>query len=126
MDAVARALVEPHRRRILRLIRDEERTVGDIAAQFDISRPAVSQHLRVLEEAELVNVRPDGTRRWYRARPEGLAELRDWIEDVWSHRLVDLKREVEQEMWRRRRPGSPPSDTGGHADHPTHHEGDHS
>lgn len=103
MDAVAKALVEPHRRQILRLVRDDERTVGQIAEHFDISRPAISQHLRVLEDAALVTIRPDGTRRWYRARPEGFGELRSWIEDFWSGQLVDLKREVEQEMWRRRR-----------------------
>ena len=102
MDAVARALVEPNRREILRLVRDEERTAGEIAEHFSISRPAVSQHLRVLEEADLVTIRPEGTRRWYRARPEGLDELRSWIEEFWSSQLVDLKREVEQEMWRRR------------------------
>lgn len=103
MDAVAKALVEPHRREILRLVRDEEHTVSDIATHFDISRPAISQHLRVLEEAELVTMRPEGTRRWYRARPEGFGELRSWIEEFWSAQLVDLKREVEQEMWRRQR-----------------------
>ena len=103
MDAVARALVEPNRREILRLVRDEEHTVSEIATHFEISRPAISQHLRVLEEAELVTMRPEGTRRWYRARPEGLGELRGWIEGFWSAQLVDLKREVEQEMWRRRR-----------------------
>ena len=103
MDAVARALVEPNRREILRLVRDEERTVGEIAEHFDVSRPAISQHLKVLEEAELVTIRPEGTRRWYRARPEGLGELRGWIEEFWAAQLVDLKREVEQEMWRRKR-----------------------
>lgn len=104
VDAVARAVAEPHRRQILRLVRDEERTVGQIAEHFEISRPAVSQHLRVLEEADLVNVRPDGARRYYRARPDGLAELRLWIDEFWTHQLSDLKREVEQEMWRRRTP----------------------
>lgn len=103
MDAVARALAEPNRREILRLVRDEERTVGQIAENFTVSRPAISQHLRVLEEAELVTIRPEGTRRFYRARPDGLGELRGWIEGFWSQQLVDLKREVEQEMWRRQK-----------------------
>lgn len=111
MEAVAKALVEPNRREILRLVRDEEHTVSDIAKHFDISRPAISQHLRVLEEAELVTMRPEGTRRWYRARPEGLNELRSWIEEFWSTQLVDLKREVEQEMWRRRTPESDTEET---------------
>lgn len=102
MDAVARALAEPNRREILRLVRDDEQTVSQIAEHFSVSRPAISQHLRVLQEADLVTIRPDGTRRFYRARPEGLAELRVWIEGFWSQQLTDLKREVEQEMWRRR------------------------
>ena len=102
MDAVARALAEPNRREILRLVHDDEMTVGAIAARFPISRPAISQHLRVLEEASLVDVRPIGTRRFYRARPDGLVELRGWLDRFWSDRLVDLKREVEQEQWRAR------------------------
>lgn len=101
MDDVARALAEPNRRAILRLVRDDELTVGEIAEHFPISRPAISQHLRVLEEADLVQIRPAGTRRYYRARPEGLGELRGWIEGFWSERLTNLKREVEQEHWRR-------------------------
>lgn len=78
-------------------MRDRERTAGDIATHFPVSRPAVSQHLRALEEAKLVTVRLDGTRRWYRARPEGLAELRRWLESMWSDGLRDLKRAAEQE-----------------------------
>lgn len=101
VDAAARALAEPNRRAILELIRDDERTVGQISEHFSISRPAISQHLRILEEADLVDVRPEGTRRWYRARPDGLVELRAWIDGFWSHQLLDLKREVEQEVWRR-------------------------
>jgi DNA-binding transcriptional ArsR family regulator len=99
MDAAVRALAEPTRREILRLVRDDERTAGDIAKAFPISRPAVSQHLRVLEEAELVDVRRDGTKRWYRARPEGLAELQTWLTSMWTDQLADLKRAAEQEEW---------------------------
>lgn len=95
VDAAARALAEPNRRAILRLVRDEELTVGEIASKFDISRPAISQHLRVLQEADLVDIRPAGTRRYYRARPDGLRELRAWLDEFWDHRLTDLKREVE-------------------------------
>jgi DNA-binding transcriptional ArsR family regulator len=102
VDAAARALAEPHRRAILRLVRDREMTVTEIAGHFDISRPAISQHLRILGEADLVDVRPEGTRRHYRARPEGLRELRGWLDEFWSSRLDDLKREVEQERWRTR------------------------
>lgn len=111
MDAVARALAEPNRREILRLVRDEERTVSQIAEHFTVSRPAISQHLRVLEEAELVTIRPEGTRRFYRARPDGLGELRSWIEGFWSQQLADLKREVEQEMWRRKKSDRKESDS---------------
>ena len=84
MDAAARALAEPRRRDILQLVRDDERTVSDIADHFDVSRPAISQHLRVLADAELVSIRPEGTRRFYRARPEGLSELHQWLEGFWT------------------------------------------
>jgi DNA-binding transcriptional ArsR family regulator len=100
VDTALRALAEPTRRRILRLVRDRERTAGDIAAHFDVSRPAVSQHLRVLEDARLVTVRRDGTRRWYRARPEGLGELQRWLQTMWVDRLGDLKRAAEREARR--------------------------
>jgi DNA-binding transcriptional ArsR family regulator len=97
MDSALRALAEPTRREILRLVRDRERTSGEIAAHFDVTRPAVSQHLRALEEAKLVTVRRDGTRRWYRARPEGLREVHRWIESMWRDGLHDLKRAAERE-----------------------------
>jgi DNA-binding transcriptional ArsR family regulator len=102
MDAAMRALAEPTRRDILRLVRDEEHTAGDIAKAFPISRPAVSQHLRVLEEAQLVDVRREGTKRWYRTRPEGLAELQGWLSSMWAGQLADLKRAAEQEEWPKR------------------------
>ncbi len=94
-----RALAEPTRREILHLVRDEEHTAGEIAEHFPISRPAVSQHLRILEDAELVAVRRDGTRRWYRARPEGLAELEAWLTELWAGDLARLKEAVEREVW---------------------------
>jgi DNA-binding transcriptional ArsR family regulator len=97
MDSALRALAEPTRREILRLVRDRERTSGEIAAHFDVTRPAVSQHLRALEEAKLVTVRRDGTRRWYRARPEGLREVHRFIESMWQGSLRDLKRAAERE-----------------------------
>src|SRR6266481_1945520 len=99
VDAAMRALAEPTRREILRLVRDDEHTAGEIAARFPISRPAVSQHLRALEEAELVTVRREGTRRWYRARPEGLAELAGWLTTMWADGLAELKQAAEQEEW---------------------------
>ena len=94
-----RALAEPTRREILALVRDEEHTAGEIAENFPISRPAVSQHLRILEDADLVAVRRDGTRRWYRARPEGLAELQEWLTEMWATDLQRLKQAVEREVW---------------------------
>ena len=69
MEAALKAIAEPRRRQILTLVRDEELSAGEIAAQFDVSRPAVSQHLAVLKEAGLVDERRNGTRRMYRARP---------------------------------------------------------
>lgn len=99
MDAAARAVAEPTRREILRLVRDGERTATEIASHFTTSRPAISQHLRVLSDAELVTVRSEGTRRYYRARPEGLAELAEWMREFWSESLHSLKLEAEREHW---------------------------
>ena len=97
MEATLKAIAAPRRRRILALVRDDELTAGEIASHFDVSRPAVSQHLNVLKEAGLVNERRNGTRRLYRARPEGLAELRDFLEEFWDERLTVLKQEAERE-----------------------------
>jgi DNA-binding transcriptional ArsR family regulator len=95
-DLVARALGDGTRRGILRLVRDDELPAGDLARQFaGISRPAVSQHLRVLHDAGLVSMRRDGNRRMYRARTEGLAEVWQFIDDMWSDRLARLKRALE-------------------------------
>jgi len=96
MDAALRAIAEPNRRRILVLVRDDELSAGEIAAHFDVTRPAVSQHLTVLREAGLVSERRDGTRRLYRARAEGLEELRKFLEDFWDERLARLKAEAER------------------------------
>ena len=98
MDAATRALAEPTRRQILQLVRDEERTVSNLADQFTISRPAISQHLKVLQDADLVNVRSEGTRRYYRARPEGLAELTEWLDGFWTSSLRRLATEVESDQ----------------------------
>jgi DNA-binding transcriptional ArsR family regulator len=92
-----RAIAEPRRRAILRLVRDEERSAGDIASHFEVTRPAVSQHLSVLKEAGLVSERRNGTKRLYRARPEGLVELRQFLDELWGERLEALKREAERE-----------------------------
>ena len=97
MEAALKAIAGPRRRQILALVRDGELAAGEIAAHFDVTRPAVSQHLNVLKEAGLVSERRNGTRRLYRARPEGLAELKEFLEEFWDERLVALKREAEKE-----------------------------
>ena len=97
METALKAIAAPRRRQILALVRDDELTAGAIASHFDVTRPAISQHLNVLKEAGLVSERRNGTRRLYRARPEGLAELREFLEDFWSDRLDALKREAEKE-----------------------------
>jgi DNA-binding transcriptional ArsR family regulator len=102
VDAALRAIAEPRRREILDLVRTRERAAGDIAAHFDVSRPAISQHLGVLEDAGLVSVRRDGNHRWYRARPEGMAELREYLDGFWTTHLASLKDVAEQEERRRR------------------------
>ena len=102
MEAALKAIAEPRRRRILALVRDGELSAGEIAAHFDVSRPAVSQHLNVLKEAGLVSERRNGTRRLYRARPEGLVELKAFLEGFWDERLDALKREAERKERRKR------------------------
>lgn len=97
MDAVLQALAAPTRRQILALVRDQERSASEIAASFDVTRPAISQHLTLLKEAGLVDVRAVGTRRLYRARPEAFGELRRWLDAFWADRLADLKYVIEQE-----------------------------
>ncbi len=92
-----KAIAEPRRRAILRLVLDDELSAGEIASHFDVTRPAVSQHLTVLKEAGLVDERRNGTRRLYRARPEGLAELKAFLEEFWDEKLAALKREAERE-----------------------------
>lgn len=80
----------------------DELPAGAIAAHFgDVTRPAVSQHLRTLREAGLVAERREGTRRLYRARPEGLAELREFLDGFWDERLGVLRREAELEERRK-------------------------
>jgi DNA-binding transcriptional ArsR family regulator len=97
VEAALKAIAEPNRRRILRLVWDAELSSGEIASHFDVTRPAVSQHLTVLKEAGLVDERRNGTRRLYRARPEGLAELKQFLEEFWGDRLETLKQEAERE-----------------------------
>src|SRR5687768_8005317 len=93
-DAVFRAVSDPTRRAILELLRTDERTAGDLAAPFSMSRPAISQHLKVLRDAELVSVRSEGRVRVYRLNPLPLHLLFDWsalFEDFWRTRLDHLR-----------------------------------
>jgi len=94
-DAVLRALAEPRRRAILQLVAHDELAAGEIASAFEITRPAVSQHLTVLKNAGLLHERRDGTRRFYRARSEGLLGLRDVLEDIWAASLDVARQLVE-------------------------------
>ena len=103
LDAALRAVADPTRRAILRLVRDDELAAGEIARCFpEMSRPAVSQHLRVLVDAGLVDVRPEGNRRLYRWRPEGLRDAATFLDEMWSDGLSRLKAAAEREEWRER------------------------
>lgn len=98
MSAYA-ALAEPHRRQILDLLRDGEHAAGDLVEHLGLSQPGVSKHLKVLREAGLVDVRPDGKRRLYTLRPEPLAEVDQWLKPYrafWSQRLDALERHLEE------------------------------
>jgi DNA-binding transcriptional ArsR family regulator len=96
-DEALRALAEPRRRAILRLVAHDELAAGEIAAAFDVTRTAVSQHLTVLKNAGLLAERRAGTRRLYRARPEGLDGLRQFLDDLWASSLDTARRLVEAE-----------------------------
>ena len=103
MESALRAIAEPNRRRILQLVADGERSAGDIASAFSITRPAVSQHLSVLKGAGLVSERREGTRRMYSVRTEGFDDLRTFLETFWGDGLERLKIAAEHEEGRRRR-----------------------
>jgi DNA-binding transcriptional ArsR family regulator len=92
-------LADPNRRRILDLLRDEPRSVGELVDALGISQPGTSKHLRVLREAGLVRVRKDGQRRWYELRTEPLAELIQWVEPyrrLWAGHLDALERHLDE------------------------------
>ncbi len=96
-DAAFKALAEPRRRAILELVLDSELQAGEIAARFDVSRPAISQHLTVLKGAGLVVERREGTRRLYRADPDGLIGLKRFVDRFWATGLARLKDAAERE-----------------------------
>lgn len=91
------ALGDPSRRRVFKLLAERPRSVTEIADGLPISRPAVSQHLRVLKQARLVRVRSEGTRRIYQVDPEGLAALREELDGFWDKALANFKQIAEQE-----------------------------
>ena len=103
MEEAIRAIAEPNRRRILQLVSGGELSAGEIASRFEITRPAVSQHLGVLREAGLVSERREGTRRLYSLRPEGFDDLKSFLEAFWDQGLERLKEAAELEEGRRRR-----------------------
>ena len=102
IDQTLHALAEPRRREILGLLANGELAAGAIAARFDVTRPAVSQHLAVLRAAGLVSARRDGTRRLYRARPAALRPLRAWLDGFWDDGLERLRVAAEAEAERGR------------------------
>jgi DNA-binding transcriptional ArsR family regulator len=94
---VFQAIAESRRREILRLLRDRELSVGEVASRFDVTQPAISQHLKVLKSAGLVTERRDGTRHIYRARREGLGDLHEFLADFFGEGLERLKQAAEAE-----------------------------
>ncbi len=96
------ALGDPTRRAVLEELRDGPRAVGEIAARLPVSRPAVSQHLRVLKEAGLVTERQNGTQRLYRVNPDGLADLREYLSRFWEEALASFKAAAEKEERRKK------------------------
>ncbi|MFG1998176.1 ArsR/SmtB family transcription factor [Spirillospora sp. NPDC048911] len=98
MASTFEVLAEPRRREILDLLRDGERLVGDLVERLALAQPTVSKHLKVLRGAGLVEVRQDAQRRWYRLRPEPLAEIDEWLAPyrrMWTHSLDALERHLD-------------------------------
>jgi DNA-binding transcriptional ArsR family regulator len=98
---VFEAIAQPTRREILRLLADGERSAGDVVSRFKLTQPAISQHLKVLREAGLVNERPEGTRRLYSIRPEGLRDLHGFLAEILPAGLERLKDAAEAEQKRK-------------------------
>ncbi|MHA1555053.1 MAG: ArsR/SmtB family transcription factor [Alphaproteobacteria bacterium] len=95
---VLTALADPTRRQIFEALRTQPRTVGELARDQPVSRPAVSQHRKVLESARLVSVEPQGTRRLYLIRREGLEDLRRYVESFWSDVLSAYGAEIARQV----------------------------
>ena len=101
VDEALKALVEPRRREIMRLLALSEMSSGEVASHFDVTGPAISQHLGVLVKAELVTVRREGRRRLYRAVPSGIEEVREYLAGFWATGLERVEAEAEAEERRR-------------------------
>src|SRR5215469_8641095 len=97
-DSALAALADPTRRQLFERLKSGPRPVGAIAHGMPVSRPAVSQHLKVLKEAGLVADRPEGTRRVYYIDPKGLGALREWLDQLWDESLVAFQAEVEEQV----------------------------
>src|SRR5437868_9868578 len=98
MQDTLEALADPRRRRILELVKATEMPAGAIAGAFpDVTRPAISQHLKVLKAANLLSERREGTKRLYRARPEGLLDVREYLDLFWDDRIERLRQAAERE-----------------------------
>ena len=95
-DTALRAIAHPRRRQMLRLVTDSEHTSSDLAKRCRLTRPAASQHLKILRDADLVSVRSDGNRRLYRLRDDRLAEVLAMLEDFWGDRLNRLRRDLNR------------------------------
>lgn len=91
------ALADPTRREVFERLAKGPRSVGEIAEGLPVSRPAVSQHLKVLKEAGLVSDRPEGARRVYQIDPQGLGQMRAWLDRFWDEALEAFKAEVERD-----------------------------
>ncbi len=102
IEPALRAIADSRRREILRLIGSRELSAGEIASHFDVTRPAISQHLGILASAGLVTVRREGTRRLFRTRPDALEEVRVFLERFWDDSLARLKEAAETEERRSR------------------------
>jgi DNA-binding transcriptional ArsR family regulator len=95
-DTALAALADPTRRQVFERLKSGPQAVGAIARGMPVSRPAVSQHLKVLKEAGLVTDRPEGTRRVYYIDPHGLGALRGWLDQLWDQALAAFEAEIER------------------------------
>ena len=103
-EQVLDALGDPTRRAVLKRLRSGARAVGEIAEGLDVSRPAVSQHLKILKAARLVIDRAEGTRRLYAVDPRGVEALRKWLDGFWAEALMSFKAAAEGEAAKERKP----------------------